>query len=746
MLPQNEILSRFENVQPYGHKGNEFTACCPCHASNSEKSLHIKFTKSKVLLYDFGMCETKDILEEVGLTWEDLGSSKEKPSFRWYERLLFGFNQKNGEGWKIHDVYHYRDENGRYKYSKVRFEKEGEKKQIRYYRIDPDKDNYTAGKGGEESTLYNLKSFLWAVSEGLNVYYVEGEKDVETLRQNGLYATTAGGVDDWKKEFAHYFTGAKLTILADNDDPGKNLAETVLHDVRNYTYWRQTITPSCIEHGDVTDYLEKEGGIIDDILSEVKDCETYDRRLYADWLNVTKKYNTDENGREIITNVALKANCDKLSRIYGKGNAFLICRRNDEPKDDFYLYDSFKGVYRLTNKNGIKASVKRYLPLGTASDQVLNSVCNLLFYSDCHVTEWAELNADQRYINVRNGIYDIENRELIPHTPKIKSTLQINANYLEEEQRPEFAKSLFSKYINDLCRDILYNIDYSRVRILQEFLGLAISNINISKLKKMLVLFSPKGNSGKSVFLNVLTFLLGDSSVANVPLQKMNENNRFSLGSLKTVRILGCGDQTGAVVEDSSVLKQLTGNDMVKTEKKGVQEESIHFHGGIVVLCNTLPKFQDDKGSHLFGRLIIVPCENHFDEKEADVNLTEKLKAERDLIFMWALEGLHRLIDNQFKFTDCAAAEKAKQDYRLKLDSVLRFIDENGYEITGNHNDRVSRSDFEYNYARWCITNGYTAVNALNIAQRMESLGCPRDKGNIDDQRGISVYRKIKKV
>ena len=746
MLSQQEILSRFSNVKPYGRRGNEFTACCPCHNSKSKKSLHIKFTPSKVLLYDFGCCATLDILNEAGLTLEDIGSSQKKPSYRWYERILFGFNQNNGGGWKIHDLYNYKDENGRYLYTKIRYAKEGEKKEIRYCRVDREKDDYTPGKGNEESTLYNLKSFLWAVGEGLPVYYVEGEKDVETLKEHGLYATSAGGTNDWKEEFAHYFTGAKLTILADNDDPGKDLAERIRHDVRKYVYWQQLLIPSSIEHGDVTDYLELEGGLIEDILSEANACETYDRRQYADWLNVEKKYGEDEEGQTIVKSLKLSTNCDKLANVYSKGNPYLICRRDDDQKDDFYLYDYQKGVYHQANRNGIKTAIKKYFPLGSASDQALNSVYNLLFCSDAHVTEWAELNADERHINLQNGIYDLETHELIPHTPKFKSTLQINAKYLYEDQRPDFTESLFFKYICDLCRDIMGNVDQSRMDILQEFLGLAISNVNISKLKKMLVLFSPKGNSGKSVFLNVLTFLLGESHVANVPLQAMNEKNRFSLGSLKTVRILGCGDQTGAVVEDSSILKQLTGNDKVKIERKGIQEESIYYHGGIVILCNVLPSFKDDKGDHLFNRLIIVPCENHFDEKTADINLTDKLKTERDIILVWALEGLHRLIKNKWKFSNCIAAEKAKQEYRLKLDSILRFIDENHYIITGNHSDRISKADFEFQYTKWCVTNGYTAVNSLNIVQRMESLGCPRDKGNVDDQRGIAIYRKIKKL
>lgn len=744
MLTQNEILSRFNNVKPYGT--DQYKAECPCHSSKGKQSLHITFKKDRVLFYDHGCCETQDILDKVGLTWADVQEDKEKPSLHWYERMLFGFNQHNGGGWKIHDIYHYTDESGKYLYSKIRYEKPGEDKQIRYNRVDLKSDKYETGRGDVRPTLYNLKDFLWAVSEGLEVYYVEGEKDVETLRSLGLYATTAGGTQDWKKEYSRYFTGAKVTIISDNDKVGKDLARSVTEDIRKYAYWRQMICPSRIDHGDVTDYLQKENGTKETLLEMVEACMTYDQRLYGDWLTVLKVYEKDKNGNdtEKVVDVSIKVNCDRLANIYAKGNPHLIVRRGEEPKDDVYLYDYTKGVYSLTNKNGVKTSIKQYAPLGTASDQMLNSVSNLLLCSRSHVCRWEDLDNDDSYINVENGLYSISKRELHYHTPKIKSAIQINARYIPSEKRPPFFTTLFSKYIDDLCRDPEGNVDQTKADLLQEFAGLILSNMNISKLKKMLVLCSPRGDSGKSVFLNVMTELLGEQRVANVPLQKMNENNRFSLGALKKVRLLACGDQTGAVVEDTSILKQLTGNDMVKTERKGIQEEYIHFHGGILILCNALPSFKDDKGDHLFDRLMIIPCENHFDAKKADVNLTDKLLLEKDIIFSWALEGLHRLIDNDFKFTECKAADALKKEYRSNVDTVFRFIEENGYIITGCRDDRIERTVFDEKYVNWCKDNEYNAVSPINLPNRMQSLGCPRDKGNVNEKRGISIYRCIR--
>ena len=58
-------------------------------------------------------CGTKDILEEVGLSFRDLGDYRPP---QWKERLEFT------QGRAIEAIYDYKTAEGRYLYSKVRFE------------------------------------------------------------------------------------------------------------------------------------------------------------------------------------------------------------------------------------------------------------------------------------------------------------------------------------------------------------------------------------------------------------------------------------------------------------------------------------------------------------------------------------------------------------------------------------------------------------------------------------------------
>ena len=160
--------------------------------------------------------------------------------------------------------------------------------------------------------------------------------------------------------------------------------------------------------------------------------------------------------------------------------------------------------------------------------------------------------------------------------------------------------------------------------------------------------------------------------------------------------------------------------------------------------CNGLPCFVDDKGGHLFDRLLIIPCEHHITDEMKDPNLDEKLSKELPAIFNWALEGLHRLIDNGFVFTKSKSSELSKEDYHRQMDNVYRYVCE-FYEITHDYNDRISKTAFDNSYYEWATADGSVkVVEKKNLAARMEALGVYTSTGNAGDKCHITVYRGIK--
>lgn len=702
-----ELMTHFE----LGRKNNNtsYQCKCPVH-KDSKASLTVSEKDGKLLLHCHAGCDAKDILGAVGLTFKDL-RGYETP--KWRERLEYG--QKK----RIEAVYDYRAADGKYLYSKVRFEG----KDIRYITVDKENDRYTYCKPKNLTTLYRLPELLQAVRGGYPVYIVEGEKDAETLRKLGYTATTAGGVNEWRKEYAAYFIGAKVVILPDNDKPGLALKDQIMKDLKHYAHSiRWTIT-SKRDKGDVSDYLLQEGHTKEDLKALVSAAEN----IGAPWLYLAGKGE----------NQTLKINGGILTDSISRGLSYLIVRLPDDDKDDFYLYEH--GVYNKCNRNKVKSIILRYIPMSLASDNLVNNVYNLLLCQERNICSFRDLDVDEKYINLRNGLYNIKTQQLEPHTPKLYSTIQLSCEYQPENN----SRPVFEHYINDLCSDQEGNVDQEKKAVLQEYGGLLLSNIRVYRTKLCLVLWSLLGNTGKTQYISLLAELLGKEKTANISIQNMNEASKFALGGIVGKRMINVGDQTSSEIKDSSVFKQLTGGDDVKCEKKGKQPFNYRFPGGIIIACNNLPTFTDDKGGHLFERLCIVPCSNTIAQERRDGALLDKMLKERNAIFNWFLEGLHRLLNNNFRMTKSRACELALNEFREKMDTVYRFLSE-FYIITEDRTDMVSKREFDNTYIDWCNRMGYTSVNRQNIKDRMEANGCPGAKARFNGSAGVMVYRNLK--
>lgn len=700
-----EIIGHFKVSRKISN--TSYQCKCPVH-SDKQASLTISEERGKILICCHAGCDTKEVLAAVGLTFADINENPEKPAYTWRDRL------ERSQDKKIETLYHYKDENGKYLYTKVRFEG----KVMRYLTIDEVNDRYNYGKPKGSETLYNLPDLIKGVREGYPVYYVEGEKDVNTLKAMGMIATTAGSANDWKKEYARFFTGAKVVILTDNDESGMNLKDDIVKDLKHYAHSVKWCITSKAEKGDVTDYIKKEGHTKEELLRIISEVDP----IYAPWIY--------SKGNDLKINSGILA--DSISR----GLDYLIVGQPFDDKDDFYLYEH--GVYNKCNRNKVKSLIMRYIPKEMVTDNLINNTYNLLMCQERKLCSFRELDANEDYINVQNGLYNIRTKKLEPHTPSLYSTTQLRCDYNPKDG----GRPMFEKYINDLCTDTDGNIDKEKMALIQEFTGLLISNVRVYRSKAALVLHSLLGNTGKTQMLKLINAMLGEGKTANIPIQNMNEASKFALGSIVGKRVISIGDQTSSEIKDSAIFKQLTGGDDVKVEQKGKQPFDYCFPGGIIIACNNLPSFSDDKGGHLFERLQIVPLTNVIEECFRDPKLLDKMLKEKNAILNWFLEGLHRLINNDYKFTKSTSCCQAKDEYRAKLDTVYRYLSEFCI-VTGKKEDMISKPKFEDDYISWCNANGYTHVNKQNIRERMEANGCIADKARFEEKAGVMVYRGV---
>lgn len=446
------------------------------------------------------------------------------------------------------------------------------------------------------------------------------------------------------------------------------------------------------------------------------------------------KYFGEEQPWITETRYGKSVNAGILSDYLTKNIPCFILKRDFDEKDDLYIYNNEKGVYEFCNKNSFKAIVSGYIPIFLQSSRILDNIYGLFISSPAiKILSPEKLNNNEKYINVKNGLYNIFTGELEEHTPEVYSTIQINCTY-----RPEAVSPLFQRYLAKLCTDgETGKVDTDKAQLLTEWLGLALSNIDISALKKSLWLYSPIGNSGKSVYFEIIRMLLDSCNIVNIPIQKLDD--RFSGGALFGKRMNIVPDQSTENVISSSVFKQTTGGDNIGAEIKGKMSFSFRFKGGMMFGCNGLPYISDDSGTHLFERMTIVPCSHIVLKEKQDFGLSKKLEAEKDGIFCIAMDALGRFLDNNRKFTECAAAEDVMREYRAKSDTLYAYCSE-FYEWTFNGKDRIRKTEFDLEYYAWCSGNERIGVRKRNLGEKMAKLGV-----RIVKIQGFYYYSGIKR-
>jgi 5S rRNA maturation endonuclease (ribonuclease M5) len=210
-------------------------AQCPAHADR-EPSLSVKAEGGKLLLKCFAGCPIGAVAEAVGWDLADL------------------FDDAGNGHREEEEVYRYLDEQGRPLYEVVRFPGK------RFAQRLPDG---TWGLNGARRALYRLPQVVAARKAGTTIYIVEGEKDVHALERAGVVATTnPGGAGKWRDEYSEALREAKVTIVADRDDPGRVHARQVAESLRGVAAEVKVVECTCGK--DISDHLAA-GGTLEEV-------------------------------------------------------------------------------------------------------------------------------------------------------------------------------------------------------------------------------------------------------------------------------------------------------------------------------------------------------------------------------------------------------------------------------------------------------------------------------------------------
>lgn len=388
--------------------------------------------------------------------------------------------------------------------------------------------------------------------------------------------------------------------------------------------------------------------------------------------------------------------------------------------DTIYLYDLEAGFFKPSNKQQVMTAINSWLEenrddfLKFSMRDNKEAVERLMTDASIQAEE-LDKAYNKPYILCKNGVLDLNKMILLDRSPKYGFTNCLNANYDENSKGEKF-----KKFINHAT-----NGDESLKKLIQEVMGYLISNYTY---KRTAFTLGVKSGTGKSTILNSLIGLIGAENKCEVPLNLME--NEYQSASILTSRLNIVPDHNKAVIKDISRFKSfVSDNDFITGRRPCEMPFSRRCRTKMIFGTNHHFNFSGlgaDDLEAFFDRMIYIPFNRKFESKID--GFSDLLIPEYDYILTWASKGLHRLIENNFQFTECPAAE------RMKLEAMAQCNPEEVFfqQCLKSAEDRYeSSSAITEAFKYFCLKNNIKGN--FNIAAYLDMKNILKTRKRIND-------------
>ena len=144
-------------------------------------------------------------------------------------------------------------------------------------------------------------------------------------------------------------------------------------------------------------------------------------------------------------------------------------------------------------------------------------------------------------------------------------------------------------------------------------------------------------------------------------------------------------------------------------EKKGLQSYQADMRVRFLAFGNGTLQALHDRSFGFFRRQIILEARERDPARKDNPYLAERLCEEKEGIFLWALEGLRRLIRNDYQFTISARAGANMEAAVADGNNIVEFMKSEGYFRLKADSEVSSKAIYDV-YQQWCEDN---ALNPL---------------------------------
>ena len=336
-------------------------------------------------------------------------------------------------------------------------------------------------------------------------------------------------------------------------------------------------------------------------------------------------------------------------------------------------------------------------------------------------------HTNKAMLNVRNGMLDLMTGELLPHDPSYLSSVQIPVTWDETATCPNYEVWIEESapgQVDDLEETVSLMLDPSQTPA------------------KAVFLFG-ESKSGKSTFLRIMRSMAGEANTSAVSLHQLVDD-RFAAANLYGKILNVYGDLPAAHVEDISLFKVMTGEDLIPANRKHGKQFTFTNRALFAFSANELPTVGE--ASHAYtNRIKPFKFPNSFAGRE-DPRVEARILEELPGILVRWVKAYQRLMKRGRKLETDAAV---MQEFALKSDRVRQFVTEAcaitpaGTGTVGAK-EMTTATDITEAFREWAESQSTSKMGRNKLVQKLLSVPGVKDVRDHKGRRGYNVVVKPK--